>query len=244
MEEKPPTASEFNRFKRDHLPNLYKYVVPIAHEDIETEEESLGSGASVNINGRHFIATARHCIEQDTRVLLNDYYFTGGRFVSPEAPRILSTQWHDTLDLGFLELDQAIGQELKADQLSFDPILSGVMHVLGFPVCNILRDEAQNPTTIQKCAFGTEIIEQADTYLKFKYPVLGVEPDEAGKNWVSALFPETPKGFSGGPCVGVMRRDRPTGSHRIQVIRNTVQLAQGREMGKSHSHQTLVRVCD
>ena len=66
-------ALEYADFAKNHLPELYQFIVAIAHEDDEGNE-SIGSGVLVNLNGRHFVATAKHCIEHDPRVIHRHFF--------------------------------------------------------------------------------------------------------------------------------------------------------------------------
>jgi hypothetical protein len=52
-------ALDYCDVERQYLPDLYQCTVAIAHEGRDGEE-SIGSGVLVNLNGRHFIATAKH----------------------------------------------------------------------------------------------------------------------------------------------------------------------------------------
>jgi len=56
----------YREFNEVYLPDLSHFVLPIVHED-ELGSECVGSGVSINILGRHFVASARHCLEHNPR---------------------------------------------------------------------------------------------------------------------------------------------------------------------------------
>src|SRR5262249_31771725 len=98
------TMDENREFHALHLPNLIGYVVAVLQTKKRLE---IGSGVVVKIGNRHFIATAKHCIDGDrvcaittsSREQLQQTGFSGAREL-----HIIQRGWHDTLDLGFLEI--------------------------------------------------------------------------------------------------------------------------------------------
>jgi len=58
---------EYREFYTLHLPHLISYVVPVLQS--KNGRVEIGSGVLVNADGRHFVATAKHCIDADVRVI-------------------------------------------------------------------------------------------------------------------------------------------------------------------------------
>jgi Trypsin-like peptidase domain len=186
-----------------HYPELFKYVMMIAHENEEDGSESIGSGVLVGWEGRHLIATAAHCIRRNPRVMREcDFYLrTDGRMGTSPPVRILAKWLHPQLDIGFLEVDEALNAEMGEDQLFCEKVQSGPLHIIGHPTCRIETNEQLKEKTSVKSVFSTEIIEQGDDSVKLHYPVIGYRVE--GEQWVSRPFIETPHGFSGGGCFGI-----------------------------------------
>jgi hypothetical protein len=210
---RPDVMNTYIDFSTNHLPSLFKYVVPIGHEDEDDGEESIGSGVMVNVHGRHFIATARHCIKQKPRVMIGDWYLKGGKITASRPVKILRSEWHDSLDVGFLEVEEMNSPctELQPHQLCCDRIVEGMIHVVGHPTCMIKRDEARKEICLTRAAFGTHLEEETSEYLRFAYPREGVRFDASRDEWVTGPFIATPHGFSGGGCFGVTQASSPSG---------------------------------
>ena len=66
-----------------HYPELFSRVTMIVHEDADTGAESIGAGGLVNMSGRHFVATAAHCIRWNPRVILEEHWNANGSSREP-----------------------------------------------------------------------------------------------------------------------------------------------------------------
>lgn len=71
-------------------------------------------------------------------------------------------------------------------------------------------DVSQELITLAQNAFQTRPFEETPNYIKFGYPERGWSYDAPNKKWLPALFPTTPKGFSGGGCFCVYKDDSRT----------------------------------
>jgi hypothetical protein len=189
----------YAEFAANYLPDLFNYVVPILNGNKE-----LGSGVLVNWQGRHLVATARHCIENKPRVFRPTSRLEQNKNVTTHQLRILRTEWHDTLDIGYLETDDPDAAELGADQLCNDRIADGMAHIVGFPTIMARVDWPNRNISICGGSFSTTLVEETDDFLKFDYPKQGSRYDPATGGWRPSTFPETPHGFSGGGCFGVV----------------------------------------
>ena len=220
-------ALDYAEVVRCYLPHLYQYIVPIAHED-DDGEESIGSGVLVNINGRHFIATAKHCIEHDPRVIHDRFIMvenqsgTKARFVTDKPIRIIQKGWHPSLDVGFLEIAETPALEVTEDQLCFEKLTAGSVFVAGHPVSRIERIKERREMILNRCSFGTSVLEITDDYWKLDYPVKGLRA-ENGEWQQGEQFP-TAKGFSGGGCFGIsktLRTDLAVIEYRLLGIQSS-----------------------
>jgi hypothetical protein len=119
--------------------------------------------------------------------------------------RILETQWHPELDVGFLEVEKGARSEMTESNLDFGRILDGNVHVVGHPVTRIERDSVRREMSVTRCCFGANVLEQTETVLKLTYPIQGLLYDQAAKAWVPVAL-DRPHGFSGGGCFGVSVR--------------------------------------
>ncbi len=138
-----------------HNPALSRYVVMIAHEDAETGNESIASGVLIGWEGRHLVATAKHCIQRDPRVLResNFYQTIDNRMGTSPPVRILAKWMHPKLDIGWLEVDEALDAELNADQLFCGHVQAGPLHIIGFPACRMKTNEQRREKTLVKWQF-------------------------------------------------------------------------------------------
>jgi hypothetical protein len=195
----------YREFNTTYLPDLSRFVVPIFHED-EYGTESLGTGVFVNILGRHFVASARHCIERNPRIMLGDYRWTNNKAIAKRPVRIFRSALHATLDIGFLEIEPASQHELQAQQLFVGQVENGYLFVLGYPVSELVQNKVVGDICVTGWPFGTTVIEQTASVLRLAYPESGFTFDEARRAFVTEPFPKTPKGFSGGGVFGVMKR--------------------------------------
>ena len=198
---------ENREFYTLHLPHLFGYVVPVLNAKKGDACPAIGSGVLVNVSGRHFVATARHCIKDDVRV---------GRSIAPlqregtigmRPLHIIDRGWHDTLDLGYLEIQDPEVAELHWDQLCNDQIVSGLVHVVGYPeeLVKLVETVPGKSVDVSLAAgiFSTSLDKETDDRMTFGYPKIGMKYDEAKEIWSESAFPKTPKGFSGGACFGV-----------------------------------------
>jgi hypothetical protein len=202
----------YEEFDQVHYPHLSRYVVSIAHEDEDPGTDKIGSGVSVAFGGRHFIATAGHCIKRNPRVMRgNDFFTTSDRIVTIPPVRIIGKWSHASLDIGMLEVAEVLDLEMIDTQLCFDRISEGyVLHIIGFPESRRTIDHRRREIDLVKTAFAATVLEQADDYLKLDYPTHGRRFD--GEQWLTEPFIATPRGFSGGGCFGV------TNSGDVQVV--------------------------
>jgi hypothetical protein len=206
----------YAEFQKDHLPNLFKYVVPIAHENTDNRRESIGSGVLVNLNGRHYVATAAHCIKLNPRVLHDVFYMLAGRLHDDKPVKIVDRGWHATLDVGFLQIDEPMSKELDESHLCVETVKEGTVHVIGHPRCEANVDPAKGPIEVKKCVFGSSVLEQSAAAMRLAYPVDGVR--FAKGQWWTEPFPETPHGFSGGGCFGVSYTTGPVVSYQYKLL--------------------------
>ena len=202
------TALDYAEVEKRYLPDLYQFIVPIAHER-DDGSECIGSGILVNLSGRHFIATAKHCIQHDPRVIHSRFFMvenqagTQARFETDRPIRILKRGWHPTLDVGFLEVAEALACEMTEDQLCFAKLTAGSVFVVGHPVCRIERLRERRELILNRCSFGTMVLEATEDCWKLEYPIAGLRA-ENGEWLPGEPFPE-PYGFSGGGCFGISK---------------------------------------
>lgn len=200
---------EDREFYTLYLPQLIGYVVPVLQNKKKNVE--LGSGVLVNANGRHFVATAKHCIDADVRVIRSTNPLQTDGITGTQQLQILGRGWHDTLDLGYLEIVDPECAELDWNQLCNDQIVSGRVQFVGYPKVLVKTVETvpSKLTDVSLAAgtFGTTLKYETDNQMTFDYPRIGRRYDEATGKWYESPFPETPKGFSGGACFGVTKSE-------------------------------------
>lgn len=206
---------EDREFYTLYLPQLISYVVPVLQN--KKKDVELGSGVLVNANGRHFVATAKHCIDADVRVIRSSNPLQPDGITGTRKLNIMGRGWHDSLDLGYLEIDDPECAELGWNQLCNDRIVSGMVQFVGYPrvLVKTMETVPGKLTDVSLAAgtFGTTLKEESDNLMIFEYPKIGRRYDEATGQWYESPFPETPKGFSGGACFGVTKSN----SHITQV---------------------------
>jgi hypothetical protein len=196
---------EYREFYTLHLPSLIAYVVPVLQSKKGGIE--IGSGVLVNASGRHFVATAKHCIDADVRVVrsTNPLQRVGTTHTRPL--HILGRGWHDTLDLGYMEIADPECAELGWDQLCKDRIVSGMAQFVGYSeeLLETIQTARGKLTDVSLAAgtFGTTLKGETDDRMTFDYPKIGTKYDETTGAWHESAFPKTPRGFSGGACFGV-----------------------------------------
>jgi hypothetical protein len=193
----------YKEFTTVHYPNLFKYIVAIAHEDADTGSESIGTGVMVRLGGHHLVATAAHCIKRNPRVMHDDNFYMDNnhRLATTPPVRIIQSWSQPSFDIGFLEVEEALGPEMDEAQLCSGLIQEGPLHIVGHPICRIEVNERTKELTLVRSVFSTIVIEQTDSYLKLDYPKYGFRVE--GNQWVKEPFIPTPHGFSGGGCFGV-----------------------------------------
>lgn len=202
-------AERYITFSRNYLPDLFNYVVPVV------DGNEIASGVMVNVRGRHFVATAQHCIRHNPRVMRSEVRLEQNRIVQTRALRVIGRGWHDSLDIGYLEVEDAIGPELGWDQLSGKCVVEGAVHIIGYPEVLTQLDMSRKNVSLCVACFGTSVMEQTDEFLKLDYPKEGLKPNDAGE-LVKSEFPEHPRGFSGGGCFGVSSSTSDSGIEKIE----------------------------
>jgi hypothetical protein len=192
-------------FEANHIPNLYRYSVLIAHEN-EDGTESIGSGTTISINGRHFIATAAHCMVHNPRIIADSTFsFVGDeRLESDRLIRPIAAAVDELRDIGYLELSEAFQPELSEHNCDSSKILEGTIHVIGHPVAGVERGAIS--LSIKRRSFGSNVIEQTDDLIRLAYQTEGRMLDDAKKKLVSVPI-DDPHGFSGGGCFGIAMRE-------------------------------------
>ena len=209
----PELTKGYLDLTKNHLPNLYKYVIPIAHEDRDSGEEQVGSAVLVNISGRHLIISAKHCLVRNPRVVVDgEFTLFKGKLSPKREVSIIRKECHATLDIGFIEVTTAEGAELSQEQLYVKPILKieGGIHIIGHPVVKSNFDITNGqPVVITRTAFQTEFIDGDETSFRLKYPKEGIRYDVNLRDWVTEPFIQRPDGFSGGGCFGVRHVSGP-----------------------------------
>jgi hypothetical protein len=203
---------ESHEFHSLHLPHLINYVVAVMQT--KNGKLEIGSGVLVKAGKRHFIATAKHCIDgQKVNAIRSESFERLQRtgVSGTKELRIIQTGWHenDDLDLGFLEITDPECAEMGWDQLSNDKIVGGMAQVVGYP--EVLTISVQTIpgklTDVSLCAgtFGTTLTEETEDRMTFDYPKVGTKYDPASRTWRDSEFPKTPRGFSGGAIFGVAK---------------------------------------
>jgi hypothetical protein len=203
---------EHREFHLLHLPYLINFVVPVVQ--LKTGRIEIGSGVLVRADGRHFIATAKHCIDgTKVRVVRSvvPLQLQEAGISSTRELSIRKTGWHDTLDLGYVEIEDPECPELAWDQFCHERITGGLVQFVGYPEVLTIPVESITGrlTDVSLCAgtFGTTLVEETDDCMAFDYPKVGSKYDEATGTWNDNPFPETPRGFSGGGCFGVAKSE-------------------------------------
>jgi hypothetical protein len=206
---------EFAQFNTAYLPDLNRFVMPIVHRD-DKGRPCIGSGVWTNVQGRHLVATAKHCIQHDPYLIRNEFFIAGNQIRADDSLPIRSRGWADDLDIGYLEVEPHPNPELHENQLCSDRIVTGYVHVIGHPRSEMQVDQARREISMFRCAFGTTLLEDTDSSLKFAYPRDGVRPNATTGIWENQPFPEA-FGFSGGGCFGVAM---PTGDGVVSIQYN------------------------
>lgn len=198
---------EDREFYTLHLPNLIGYVVPVLQSKKRRIE--IGSGVLVNAGGRHFVATAKHCIDAKVRVVRSTHPRQRAGITGTRELRIIDRGWHDTLDLGYLEIADPECAELCWLQLCNDRIVGGLVHFVGYPEVLVETVETSpgrlTDVSLAAGTFATTLKEETDERMTFGYPKNGTKYDEATGTWYENPFPKSPRGFSGGACFGVAK---------------------------------------
>lgn len=209
---------EYREFYTLHLPHLISYVVPVLQSKRGNVE--IGSGVLVNANGRHFIATAKHCIDADVRVVRSTNPLQRACTTSARPLHIVKRGWHDTLDLGYLlEIADPGCAEVGWDQLCKDRVVSGMAQFVGYPevLVEAIQTVPGKLTDVSLAAgtFGTTLKEETDDRMTFDYPKIGAKYEEARERGTKGLS-RKPRGDS-----AVVRasawRNRPASSRRYNT---------------------------
>jgi hypothetical protein len=184
-------SKEFNEL---HLPHLLRYVVPILWNPV-----NVASGVLVDIQGRHFVASAAHCITNRPLVQICPAPLNLHTPVETRTLRPLRVGCHDDLDIGYLEIDDPGREAVGWNQLSYSSeLLTGQVHVVGYPTAHAQLDLKSREAILGINTFSTSIIEATSEHLKLSYPVQGSSYDVRSGTWIPCQFPRTPHGFSGG----------------------------------------------
>lgn len=198
---------EYDEFVKLHYPNIFPCNILLAHEDEDDGTERVGTGVMVGMGRHHLIATAAHCIRRNPRVMREANFFINKHNKLDTSPqvKILGRWLHPTLDVGFLEVGEALGPEMNEGQLYCAPlkvgIEGGLLHIIGYPDCRQEFNERLREVTLVKSVFGTIVTDQTETSLKLDYPKTGFKFEDG--QWAEEPFIKTPHGFSGGGCFGV-----------------------------------------
>ena len=197
----------YQEFHTLYLPDLFNYVIAVAEpkdRDIE-----VGSGVLVNVGGRHFVATAQHCINGKPQAMRSATLLQRHGVTDTRSLRILQSAWHDDLDIGFLEIEDTRCPELQWNQLSNDRIVEGMVHVVGYPTVltqvTMPKPGVQGEISLCAGAFGTTLMEETPDRMTFHYPEVGSKYNEVTGEWFRAAS-EDPHGFIGGAASASPRR--------------------------------------
>jgi hypothetical protein len=184
-------SKEFNDL---HLPHLLRYVAPIMWNPM-----NLGSSVLVNVGGRHFAASAAHCIKQRPVVMIAPTPVSHNNPVEMKPLFAKYSTFHNKVDIGYVEIDDPGCEAVTLDQISYAPeLLTGQVHVVGYPATEANKDDIKREISLGINLFSTTIIEATPDYLKLHYPSKGTRYDAASGTWSPSEFPRTPHGFSGG----------------------------------------------
>jgi hypothetical protein len=198
---------EDREFYTLHLPHLINYVVPVLQSKDGGIE--IGSGVLVCASGRHFVATAKHCIDANVRVVRSAVPVQRTGTTKTMPLQIKDRGWHDSLDIGYLEIADPECAELSWEQLCNDRIVEGMAQFVGYPevLVDAIHGRSGKLTDVSIAAgtFGTTLTRETDDRMTFGYPKLGSKYDVATGTWHESPFPKTPRGFSGGACFGVAK---------------------------------------
>lgn len=186
-----------------HYPELFSRVVMIIHENEDSGVESVGAGVLVNVGDRHFVATAAHCIRRNPRVIREGYWTRNKTWVTaPREVRIIKGGAHTGIDLGFLEVAEAVGPEMSEDQLlssqsvALKPDWS--LHIIGYPILTLKTHDQLRMRTLHKKVFISNVADYTDLAINIHYPKDGYRLEN--DRWVEIPFLDTPHGYSGGGC--------------------------------------------
>lgn len=192
---------ESKEFNDHHLPHLLRYVVPILWNPLE-----LGSGVLLTIQGRHFVASAAHCIQSNPLIQIMPTSPNLLASVETKTLRPIRSGWHEDYDIGWVEIVDPACESVGWEQMFYSPdLFTGQVHVLGYPNSELRIDIQKKESLFGLCTFSTGVIEAMPDYLKLHYPVTGSKYDEALGAWSPCAFPTTPKGFSGGGVFAVTK---------------------------------------
>jgi hypothetical protein len=208
MNEGAPEMDLYKEFSTHYLPHLTNYIVGVVTDGDEKNE--MGSGVLVNMGGRHFVATAAHCIRRNTRVLMSVVPLDRDQTAEARRVRIIRAGKIESEDpdLGYLEIEDPNRPEVQWGQLTDDRIVNGPVHIVGVPRVLDRIDLGRREISFGLAVFGTTLIEETDTYIKFDFPKEGAQYNPSSGEWVPGPFPDHPKGFSGGGCFGVSQAER------------------------------------
>jgi hypothetical protein len=182
------------------FPIVFSYTILLIRPDRKYNPPfEAGAGVYVQIGGRHFIATAAHCMKE--KVLIANE--KGFEFPSKRTVTILNRGTDEDIDIGFLEIKPdeqftALGRSFcSIDQIALSDLMADDMHhIVGYPVGHWKQKGVL--TELVKCGFGSQFQEKEGEYLIFPFPKKEDWFRPVGDSFEKSTFIETPNGFSGG----------------------------------------------
>jgi hypothetical protein len=196
---------EFSDF---YLNDLINYVVFLSGMESDNEVRC-ASGVLVNVKGRHFVATAEHCVRPNTVVMKSVVPVGRVGHYDVRRLRILGRGANVERDIAYLEIEDPRSPEIQWEQLCSDRIIGGMVEVVGFPRVLAQFDSTGRNLSVAPAVFSTTLRGETDECQMFEFPVTGYNFNPATGDWESSPFPGTPHGFSGGGCFGVERSTSP-----------------------------------
>ena len=172
-----------------------------------------GSCVLVRYNDRHFAATAAHCLVGEIAINCPGAIIgeRDNRLYGHLPYKVLQTMRHSTLDLGVMELDRPIGEELLPENLDLHELtkVDQSIHLIGFPCSRIMHYDLIQQKFYERNALGLRIDQINNQTIKCDYPTSGIMTE--GSDWVETDLPITPHGFSGGGGFQFIRQEQSRG---------------------------------
>ena len=203
------TAREIHQeFSDLYLNDLINYVVFLSGME-SANEVRCASGVLVNVMGRHFVATAEHCVRPNTVVMKSVRPVGRGGHYDVQRLRILGRGVNVERDIAYLEIEDPKRPEIQLNQLCSDRIVGGMVEIVGFPRVLAEFDSTGRNLSVAPAVFSTTLRGETDRCMMFEFPVTGFNFNPDTGEWEDSPFPDTPHGFSGGGCFGVERSTDP-----------------------------------